>query len=269
MQQTKLTYSSPNDPLLKRLFISSIEQLSGRPKLERTYNNILASKPGKSRIWQEMVTHLELELDYDHTKLQDISGDQPLVFIANHPFGVIDGVALGYLVSQVSTDFKFLVNEALCRDETLNEFFLPIDFANSKQAQLTNIETRRRALTFLSGHEPIVIFPSGGVATAPKPWKNAEELEWKKFVLKLIRSSNATVIPIYFYGQNSRLFQVASNISMELRLAFLLNEVRNKIGKQIKLEIGSPILPEEIEHYEKADVLAFLQKKVMSLKKIK
>jgi putative hemolysin len=264
---TRLTYSSPEDPVLKKLAISSIENLTGRKKLQKKYEAFLNAHPAKKDIWQLMLEILEIRPDYDQQQLQKIDLTSQTIFIANHPFGVVDGILFGHLVSRLTEHFYFLVNAALCKEELLNQFFLPIDFSPTKKAQLINIESKNKALEMLKLRYPIVIFPSGGVATSRGFWKKAEELEWKRFVVKLIKKSEANVVPIFFHGKNSRLFQIASNISMDFRLAFLLNEVRNKIGKSFRIEIGDTIEYEKIKelHLSAQDTLGFLQQKVEQL----
>ena len=246
--------------------IRSIESLTGQPMLERKYNDILNQNPTPSSIWSLIIKELKLGLNFDKNQLKKVPQAGPVVFIANHPFGVIDGICLGYLVSLVKPEFKFLVNEVLCREEVLNHFFLPVDFSPTKSAQQTNINTRKIAVEKLAEGEPIVIFPSGGVATAKGLMKRAEELEWKRFVVKLIKNSKACVVPMYFEGRNSLIFHLASQISMDLRLAFLLNEVRNKVGKTITIRIGNPINYDEIPDQTPEEMLGYLQKCVQSLR---
>lgn len=264
---TRLTYSSPEDPILKKIMIYSIENLTGRKMLQKKYDQFIRINPAKKDIWQLMLDILEIRPVYDHVQLEKIDLEKPTIFIANHPFGVVDGILFGHLVSQLTEHFYFMVNAALCKEEILNQFFLPIDFSPTKKAQLINIETKNKALDMLKQHYPIVIFPSGGVATSPVFWKKAEELEWKRFVVKLIKKAEANVVPIYFHGRNSRLFQIASNISMNFRLAFLLNEVRNKIGREFKIEIGNSIRFESLKNKcnSTQDTLNFLQRKVEEL----
>ena len=247
------------------MVIRSIEKLSGQPKLERMYNEVLALKPSSEEIWQILVERLQLKLEFEQAAYDAIPQKEPLIFIANHPFGVIDGIVFGHMVKQKRKNFKFLVNSVLCREEVLNHYFLPIDFEPTKAAMQTNINTRKEALRCIEKGESIVIFPSGGVATSKRPFKKAEELDWKRFILKLITQSKATVIPFYFHGQNSPLFQFISQISMELRISMLLNEVRNKVGKTIKLSIGRPITYTEMEPYKKEALLAFLYEQVHQL----
>jgi hypothetical protein len=63
---------------------------------------------------------------------------------------------------------------------------------------------------------------------------------WKLFTAKAIRRAGATVVPVFFEGQNSRLFQLASHVSLTLRLGLLFNELRNKIGSAVAVRIGAP-----------------------------
>ena len=105
----------------------------------------------------------------------------------------------------------------------------------------TNLNTRKIALERMKQGEALVIFPSGGVMTSPNGFAKAEDLEWKRFTAKVIQMAKATVIPIFVHGENSRLFQLISQFSQALRMSLLLNEVRNKMGKEIHLTIGDPI----------------------------
>jgi putative hemolysin len=265
--KARLTYVSEDDPLLKRLVINSIEFATGRKKLEKLYTQVRSEKPPPEKVWEAVLGKLEVEVLYDEEKLHRIPKEGPLVLIANHPFGVVDGLIFGYLLSKVRQDFHVLVNEVLYREEILRQFLLPIDFRNTKEAMQTNISSRNRALEELKNGGAIAIFPAGGVATSPKPLKGkAKDLEWKNFVLKLIKQQDVQIVPLFFHGQNSRLFQVVSHINLNLRLSLLLNEVRNKMGDRIQVEIGSPISPEELNAIkERSQILAFLRRKTYEL----
>ena len=209
---------------------------------------------------------MELTPVFDQKQLSKIPKKGPLVFIANHPYGVVDGILFGLIVSKIRKYFKFLVNDVLYQDEDLNEYFLPISFDESREALKRNIESKNEAIRTLNSGDPILIFPGGGVATAKRFFCKAEELEWKPFVAKLIEQSEATIIPIYFPNQNSRLFQIVSIFSMNFRIAILLNEVRNKLGTSITVKIGNPIVFSELpDTKNKQKILSFLYGKVFDL----
>ena len=86
------------------------------------------------------------------------------------------------------------------------------------------------------------MFPAGGVSTTPTPWhKRAVDAEWKTYTGRLIAQAKAPVAPVFFAGQNSRIFQLASHISMTLRLSLLFKEVHDKIGSELHIRIGEPV----------------------------
>lgn len=236
-----LSYASADDPFWKRMVIEAVEFATGRRTIERIYNDIQRRNLAPVTIWKEALTGLSVTPQFDMAQLAKVPERGPVVFISNHPFGVVDGLILGYLVASVRPQFVMLVNDILCQYERLSQFLLPIDFRETKQAARRNIETKNKALSRMRAGEALAIFPAGGVATSPGFRGKAEDLEWKRFVGKVIQTTRATVVPIYVHGQNSRLFQVVSQFSMTLRLALLLYEVKNKMGNPVRVTIGDPI----------------------------
>ncbi len=246
-QQRVITYSSPDMPVAQRVIINAVELISGRPVVEDLYKQLRAIDDGTNRIWSHVFPLLDIEVVLIESTGYTIPEDIPIVFIANHPFGILDGMALAKIIAQQRQHFKLLVNEVLCREPLLGRYFLPIDFRQTKEAQRINIESRSVALGYLKNGGAIGIFPAGGVATTPSFFsQKAKDLEWKKFVIKMIRQSGATVVPIFFEGQNSRLFQIASHIHSNLRLGLLLYELMNKRHKPLKVRVGKPIVLEDL-----------------------
>ena len=110
------------------------------------------------------------------------------------------------------------------------------------------------------------MFPAGGASTAPKPWsKRAVDAEWKNFAARLIAAAKAPVVPIYFAGQNSRLFQIASHISMTLRLSLFFKEVYDKIGSEIHVRIGDVIPYDELDSLDRKKLMEHLRRKTYAL----
>jgi len=263
----KITYSSPEDTWLKSQLIQLLEYSTGRSTLEKKLTKIVNADPSINEIWGMMIDELDIKLEVNWDKFDQLPTNGPLILIANHPFGVVDGIIMAHLASQIRPHFKALVNEVLCREDYINSCFLPVDFRNTKQAIEINLNSRKLALKYLKEGGTIVIFPAGGVSTATAPFKKAEDFEWKRFVLKMIEKTNATVLPIHFKGQNSQLFQVASWVHLNLRYGLLLNEVKNKIGKEINVTIGEPVDAKVWGQFKRDEVLKFLRDKVYELGK--
>lgn len=263
----KLTYTSKDDPFLRRVVINIVEVLAGRIPIQRLYEEMQDMEYAPHESWSIALDQLRVQRHYDEQALAALPKDGPIVIISNHPFGVVDGLILAEITAKLRRNFAILVNIALCgRDEKINEFLLPISFEESKESARINIETKRIATQRLKNGEALAIFPSGGVATAPKPWRKAEDLEWKRFASNVIAKSGATVLPMFVHGRNSFLFQVASSIHESLRLGMLMYEVRNKMGKEVRVTLGSAISPKEIkDRGSKQELLDFLRTRVFEL----
>jgi putative hemolysin len=236
------SYAEPDDPRLKRFVIRLIERMSGQPYLKWLYDDHLANPlPGES-FWDAAVRRLELKVVCNTETLATWPREGPLIVVSNHPFGVLDGVVICHLVARVRADFRVLTNSVLMRADAIREFLLPIDFTESEEAVKTNLQSRAAAKAHLLGGGCLVIFPAGGVSTTPTPWhRRAIDAEWKTYTGRLIAQAKAPVAPVFFAGQNSRIFQLASHLSMTLRLSLLFKEVHDKIGSELQVRLGEPV----------------------------
>jgi putative hemolysin len=243
MMSYELSYAKPDDPLFRRLFMRAIEDLSGRSRLLPLYRRWRQeSVHRRSTMWSDALDMIDTKLEITGPEDWHCNvSERPLVIIANHPFGIADGLAVLALAERLGRPYRILLNADLMRVPEIEEFGLPIDFSGTRDALATNLKTRAEARRLLSEGATIVIFPGGGVATAERLFGKAEELPWKQFAVRLIQPSGATVLPVYFEGQNSALFHLVSRYSLTLRLSLLVCEFRYKVGSIIKARIGSPV----------------------------
>ena len=167
--------------------------------------------------------------------------DAPLIVVANHPYGILDGLGTLSLVEQLGRPYKVLIHKDLMKVPEIQPFSLPIDFEPTRAAQATNLATRKEALRLLAEGTTIVVFPGGGVSTAPINAAAAVDLPWKPFTARMIQSSGAQVLPLYYEGQCSRLFQWVSRFSPTLRTSLLIREFRSQVGKSLKVHVGDVI----------------------------
>ncbi len=263
----RISYVQPDDPWLIRQFITSVEVMFGRRKIEAIYRQLKRQPFSVEDFFDAAFAATEIRPQFDSTQIAKIPKQGPLVFVANHPFGVVDGMALCKMALQARGNFRILIHALLCQDRDLAPYFLPIDFRESKTALKNNIHAKRLALEHLNQDIPILIFPSGLVSTANrKGFGRVVDAPWTTFAAKLIRDAKATVVPVYFHGQNSRRFHVASHVAEPLRMALLLNEVLKKFGQDVPAEIGEPLPWSALEHCESRQALTdFLYQRVQAL----
>jgi putative hemolysin len=242
-----LTYADDSHSLLKRSVIRAIENLSGRHHYAALYE-----------IWRETIVPTGENLFTGMLSLTGISLDTssefppaglpsgPLIIVANHPYGIGDGAAALALAEQLGRPFKVLINNALLKVPEIRPFALAVNFDETKEALANNLAMRKEALAFLKSGGTIIIFPAGGVATAPKGLGKAVDLPWKSFVATLIQKSQANVLPVFFEGQNSRMFHIVSQFSLTLRLSLLVREFTRLSGSSIAFHTGPLIRPETL-----------------------
>lgn len=260
MKFKELSYANERDPKLKRWFIRSIEGLSGRDRFTRLYEIWRNDIVGKTdRVFGKMLDLINVDLKIEGTWPPENIPDGPIVIVANHPFGIGDGIAVLALAEQLGRPFRVLINNELLKVPEMAPYSLPVSFEETKEALALNMQTRHEALRLLKEGVTVVIFPAGGVATAKKGFGRAEDLPWKMFPAKLIQAAKANVVPVYFEGQNGRLFHLASKISLTLRVSLLIREFRRLSGSTIRARVGVMIPWEELSsHGDRKDLLARL-----------
>ena len=243
----------------------ALELIGGQPKLRRLYlQNERQPRTGET-FFDAAVRLLKLDVRYDASMLDLVPRDKPVVFIANHPYGVLDGIT--WLAMKARPDVKVLANSVLCQAPAARDNLLSIDFAPTDEARQTTINSRLAVQQILRQNGSIGIFPGGGVSAAMKPLKGpALELPWAPFTAKSVMMSRATVVPIWFEGQNSRLFQIASHLSYTVRLSLMFHETARRMGTQLNVNIGRPIPFEEMPAEQgRAAVLGYMRERTIEL----
>lgn len=268
MRFPELSYANTDDPPLKRGLVHVLERLAGRDYFAPIYDKWRADAlSGNERVIRPMLglIGVELEIVAPHWP-PVVAPDQPLVLIANHPFGILDGIAALTLAEDLGRPFKVLINQELMKVPELRPYSLPIDFRETREAQATNLKTRGEAIKALGEGTTIIIFPAGGVATAHKPFGRAVELPWKLFTARMLQAARASVLPVYFEGQCGPLFHLASRVSMTLRLSLIIREFRRSVGNRIVAHVGDIVPYEDLAHRsDRKALMAELYQRVHAL----
>lgn len=218
--------------------------------------------------WRDALDTMGIELQTPIEQIQNIPKTGPVVIVANHPHGLVDGMVLAELIGRVRTDYKILTRSLLTGVNAIDQFMIPVPFPHEDDALQKNLEMRRAAMEHLSDGGVIVLFPSGVVATSETMFGPAIEAEWNPFTAKMIQRSGATVVPIFFQGQNSRAYQIANKLSPTLRQGLLIYEVRHALYKPQAPIVGEPFAQEDIKRWSSnpRGFVAWLREQTVGLK---
>ena len=163
VEKPRLTYESPEDGPLTRALVRVLEGFLGRHEMEAHYQRLKAMDIYSKTFFREAFKLTNITLDGDTSALGNIPKDRPVLFIANHPFGVIDGLIMCNMALDLADDFQVVINSLLCQDRDLVPHFLPIDFTETKDATKRNVRSKQLAGKALSNGTPLILFPSGHV----------------------------------------------------------------------------------------------------------
>ncbi|WP_172600332.1 lysophospholipid acyltransferase family protein [Sulfurivermis fontis] len=224
---------------LDRLLEGTLEQASALARLDRMYQ-ALPPAADCDEFLQQALDAFNIRVHCSTEMLQRVPVHGPLVVVANHPFGALEGVILARLLRYVRRDVKILANHFLERIPELRELFLSVDPFGGEDATRRNRRPLRQALQHLEQGGLLVVFPAGEVSHRHLDGTTTDP-QWHTTVARLVRRTGATVLPVYFPGSNSLLFHLAGLVHPHLRTALLPRELLNKRNRTIAPRIGQPI----------------------------
>ncbi|MBN1403423.1 MAG: lysophospholipid acyltransferase family protein [Opitutales bacterium] len=196
-----------------------------------------------------------------------IPKDGTLIVVSNHPYGGIDGMALGSLLCSVREDTKFLVNYMLGAIEELKPYFISVDPFGGANATRANIAPIKEALKWLKNGGCLGTFPSGTVSHLQLKKRHVSDPEWNDNVAGLIRRTGASVLPVFIQGRNSNFFQAAGLLHPRLRTALLVRELARMRGQTIEIRIGQPIPASRLVKFESdKEMTSFMRLKTYNLR---
>ncbi len=173
----------------------------------------------------------------------------PLIIVANHPFGLLDPIILADFISQWRPYVRFMTNYLLSTMEEMRPWIIAVDPFNGGESAKRNLGPMKEALRFLRQGGALTIFPSGEVAHF-KMGRGIEESPWSPHVGALVRRTQATVLPVYFEGNNSMLFHTAGLVHPMLRTGLLFRELFNRSREVVNLRVGQPIPFSRLKKFE-------------------
>lgn len=265
-----LSYASTFEDPMKSRMISIIELFTGKLSILRMIKQFeKKGAPTGQGFWRAALDTMGIDLTTPQSQLDRIPKEGPVVVVANHPHGMVDGMIFADLIGRVRPDYRILTRSLLTSiDEVAGSYMIPVPFPHDPDAQRKGVEMRANAMKHLKEGGVVALFPSGVVASSEDWWGPAIEAEWNVFTAKMIRRSGATVVPMKFPGQNSRAYQIANKISPMLRQGLLLHEIVHSCNKPQAPIVGHPIAQEEIDKHadDPRGFMAWLREQTLALK---
>lgn len=228
--------------------------------------------PGPEFVERMVEQDFRLKLRVDNREVLDNMPDGRFITVSNHPFGALDGITLIYLVTRRFRDYKVMVNMILNKISAMRPNFIAVDAWSSNDPEKKKVSMLgiREAIRQVKEGKPLGFFPAGAMSKVDIHG-HLEDRPWQKSVLQIISKAKVPVVPVYFHGSNSWMFNVMGHLCWPARSLMLPSEVFRKRGKEIHVSIGKPISAEEQEaHGTSVDELGkFLRHRTYALRELK
>ena len=232
-------------PFKPRIVSAVLEKALGLDRLAQIYDG----RPQgctPHEFLQYTLDALGVSLDLKNaSNLEEIPSTGPVLIVANHPLGGLEGVAIAKVISDVRPDLKVLTNELLRRIPELSDIFIGVDVL-SQDAAAGNVSSIKQVHKHLKNDGAVLIFPAGMVSAYEHGHRRIQDRVWNRLAGQLLKRYQATCLPVHVGGTNSRLFYAAGMIHPRLRTALLPRQLANKQGFKLELRFGRPIPAAEL-----------------------
>lgn len=184
---------------------------------------------------EQVLEHLQIHCDIPPRELENIPEQGPVVIIANHPTGTLDGLALLYAVSRIRRDVKVVTNRMLSHLEPLSNLFIPVDNLNGR--------TQKSSLGMMDQQLQqggvLVFFPAGEVSRMTR--KGIADGHWHPGFIKLAEKYRAPLLPAFIHARNSPLFYASAWISPMLPMLLLMQQMFRRRHSRLPVTMGERI----------------------------
>ena len=184
---------------------------------------------------EQVLEHLDILCTVSARDLEQIPEHGPLVIIANHPTGTLDGLALLYAVSRVRRDVKVVTNRMLTHLEPLSSLFIPVDNMGGRTAKSSLVQMEQH----LQNAGVLIFFPAGEVSRPTR--KGIRDKKWHSGFIKLASKLRAPLLPVHIQAHNSLLFYASTLVSPTLSMLLLMQQMFRRRHSQLPIKIGQQI----------------------------
>ncbi len=262
----QLFHSTPRrtNPLLAAP-LKVAENILGLSDLQDIYCRASQLQSGK-HFFQDVLSSMNVELDVRECELSRIPTKGAAIVIANHPFGGIEGVALGALLNSIRPDCKIMANYLLAKIPELAGSFITVDPFGKDNSPRRNLKGLKETLLHLKSGGILVVFPAGEVSSYSFAQGEVTDNKWSDTIARIIRHAECPVVPVFFSGHNRLRFQMAGLVHPLLRTAMLPQEFVNIHNSKLHVTIGTILQPSRLVGYDDTAMTDFLRSSVYVLK---
>ena len=139
---------------------TAVAHLLGFDDAERLYESLKTPVTDRA-IPERLLNRLAVTYRIGERDLQQIPKSGPVVVVANHPFGILEGAVLATALARVRPDVRFLANDVLSAIPEIKDLLIPVDAMGGSSAAQRNTSGLRRSIEFLQGGGCLVVFPAG------------------------------------------------------------------------------------------------------------
>ncbi len=250
---------SAPDPVRRSLLRAvrpAMERVLAFPQLNEIYAQIMSWVGDERHFADKALDALGVRYRVRDAELALIPKEGPLVIVANHPFGGVEGMVLCSLLRRVRPhDTKLLANYLLAAIPELRDAFFFVDPFGTPESTRKNLASMRGAIDHVKDGGCLGVFPAGEVSHLKLRRRTIDDPPWSPTVARIVQRTGATVVPVFFDGRNSALFQIAGLVHPRLRTAMLPREMLKKKRGRIRLRIGNPLPAKRIESFADPEAL--------------
>ena len=237
---------------LARLLKRPIESVFGLRAMDRIYARAW-KMPKEIPFSDRALQGIGVRTGFSDEELRQVPKEGPVVVVSNHPFGGVEGVILLSLVRRVRPDIKAMANYLLGAIPEMREDFIFVDPFGAKNSAKANLRPIKDSLTWLKDGHVLIVFPSGEVSSFDRHTWRVRDPAWSASIAALVRKTDATVVPMFFTGRNSIIFNLMGLLHPRFRTLMLPRQLVNKKGKTLSVRIGSPLTTKALEPFSMDD----------------
>ncbi|HIJ76827.1 MAG TPA: lysophospholipid acyltransferase family protein [Deltaproteobacteria bacterium] len=191
----------------------------------------------------------------------------PLVVVANHPFGAVEGIILASILLKKRSDIKIMANFLLggLGVRELNELLIFVDPFERQGSVAHNLKPLREAIEWVRGGRALGIFPAGEVSHMHLSSLSVIDRQWSRTVARIVRKSEATMLPVYFEGRNSPLFCGLGLLHPLLRTLMLPGENLKKRPRVVRAHVGRPVPFKRLAELDDSAIMDYLRLRTYNL----